>query len=63
MIRSDRLGLGIDVAEDCAVLGADGSPSRSLFYIGPWLKANYWEATAVPDLRVFARRLAGTLLA
>ncbi|SFV12209.1 FAD/NAD(P)-binding protein [Pseudoduganella namucuonensis] len=62
LICTDRLGLGIDVAEDCAVVGADGRPSRSLFYIGPWLKANYWEATAVPDLRVFARRLAGTLL-
>lgn len=62
LIRTDELGLGIDVAEDCAVLNADGKASTKMFYIGPWLKANYWEATAVPDLRVFARKLAQRLI-
>lgn len=61
MIRADPLGLGIDVVADCAVVSGDGQVSNTLFYIGPWLKANYWEATAVPDLRGFAQRLAERL--
>jgi len=62
MIRADPLGLGIDVAADCAVVSSDGRVSDTLFYIGPWLKAHYWEATAVPDLRGFAQRLAERLI-
>lgn len=61
LIRTDRLGLGLDVTANCAVVNVQGRASDSLFYIGPWLKANYWEATAVPDLRRFARQLANTL--
>ena len=61
-IRTDSLGLGLDVAANCAVVDSHGQPSDSLFYIGPWLKANYWEATAVPDLRRFAQQLAQTLI-
>lgn len=61
MMRTDVLGLGIDVASDCAVVASDGRVSDTLFYIGPWLKAHYWEATAVPDLRGFAQRLADRL--
>jgi uncharacterized NAD(P)/FAD-binding protein YdhS len=62
MMRIDSLGLGIDVAPDCAVVSADGHASGSLFYIGPWLKATYWEATAVPDLRTMASRLASRII-
>jgi len=62
LIRTDRLGLGIDVDEDCAVIDSNGNTSRNLFYIGPWLKAKYWEATAVPDLRVVASRLAERIM-
>lgn len=62
LIRTDSLSLGIDVAESCAVIDVAGKASDSLYYIGPWLKANYWEATAVPDLRRYAQRLASTLL-
>ena len=62
MIRADALGLGVDVSDTCAVVDAKGVPSERIFYIGPWLKAKYWEATAVPDLRRFARQLAETIL-
>lgn len=62
VIRTDSLGLGIDVASDCGVMNREGESSNRIFYIGPWLKANYWEATAVPDLRVFARKLVTTLM-
>lgn len=63
MIKIDSLGLGIDVAPDCSIINSLGKKSKKIFYIGPWLRANYWEATAVPDLRVIASRLSNTLLA
>ncbi|MCG2583669.1 FAD/NAD(P)-binding protein [Massilia sp. TS11] len=59
---ADPLGLGINVAPDYALRDAQGNASDSLFYIGPWLKADFWEATAVPDLRRIARELAARLL-
>lgn len=62
MIRPDALGLGIDVSADCSVITASGRPSTNLFYIGPWLKSTYWEATAVPDLRAIAARLTKRIL-
>lgn len=62
LIKTDQLGLGLEIGEDCAVIDAEGNTSQSLYYIGPWLKANYWEATAVPDLRRFAAALARKLL-
>lgn len=61
LIRADRLGLGLEVGNDCAAIDQHGMSSGSLFYIGPWLKARYWEATAVPDLRRFALALAQRL--
>ncbi|HEY1149431.1 MAG TPA: FAD/NAD(P)-binding protein [Pseudoduganella sp.] len=33
-----------------------------LAYIGPWLKASHWEATAVPELRKFAEQAAAWAL-
>lgn len=60
--RPDPLGLGIDVAEDGAVISANGEPSRVLYYVGPLIRARDGEGTAVPELRVHAARLAQTLL-
>ena len=62
-IRPDALGLGVDVDDDYAVLDAHGQPSSVLHYVGPLLKARDWEATAVPELRAHAARLAQRLLA
>ncbi|SFG40487.1 Uncharacterized NAD(P)/FAD-binding protein YdhS [Duganella sp. CF458] len=58
LMRADALGLGVETGTDCAVLGADGQPTPGLYYIGPWLKAGFWEATAVPELRQFAAAIA-----
>ena len=58
MMQGDALGLGVEVDANCAVLGANGQPTPGLYYIGPWLKAGYWEATAVPELRHFATTIA-----
>jgi len=62
-IRGDALGLGIDVADDGRPLGRDGRPVDRLHYVGPWLRARDWEATAVPELREHAARLAQRLAA
>jgi uncharacterized NAD(P)/FAD-binding protein YdhS len=62
-IRPDPLALGIDVSDDARPIGGDGRPVDRLYYIGPWLRARDWEATAVPELREHAARLADTLAA
>ncbi|MGK5048987.1 FAD/NAD(P)-binding protein [Janthinobacterium sp. GB4P2] len=62
VIQPDRLGLGVAVDEECRVLSADGTKSVDMYYIGPLLRAQYWEATAVPELRKFASRLGAILL-
>jgi uncharacterized NAD(P)/FAD-binding protein YdhS len=63
LIQPDALGLGIAVDEHHAVLDGSGRASPVLHYIGPLLRARDWEATAVPELREHARRLAARLLA
>jgi uncharacterized NAD(P)/FAD-binding protein YdhS len=63
LLSPDALGLGVETAADGALLDAAGRPSRTLFHVGPFLKATYWEATAVPELRVHAARLAHSLAA
>jgi len=63
LIRQDPLKLGLEVNERYQLLGRDGSAARGLFYIGPMLKARYWEAIAVPELRAHALRLALQILA
>jgi uncharacterized NAD(P)/FAD-binding protein YdhS len=62
LLRPDPLGLGLETASDLALLEADGRPSRFLYLVGPLLQADYWEATAVPELREHAARLAERLL-
>ena len=63
LARPDPLSLGIEVAEDGAVLGADGRPSSVLRYVGPFLRARDGEGTAVPELRVHAARVAEVIVA
>jgi uncharacterized NAD(P)/FAD-binding protein YdhS len=62
LIRSDALSLGIDVAPDGRTLGGNGRPVDRLYYVGPWLRARDWEATAVPELREHAAGLAKNLI-
>jgi uncharacterized NAD(P)/FAD-binding protein YdhS len=58
----DALRLGIRTGPAGALVARDGSESQGLFYIGPMLRADYWEATAVGELRIHAERLAVALL-
>lgn len=62
-LQPDELGLGVAVDEQGALVDRQGRASAWLHYVGPLLRARDWEATAVPELRVHARRLAERLLA
>jgi uncharacterized NAD(P)/FAD-binding protein YdhS len=57
----DPLGLGLRTGPRGAVIDADGWPGPHLFYVGPMLRADLWEATAASELRVHAERLADLL--
>jgi uncharacterized NAD(P)/FAD-binding protein YdhS len=56
-LKPDPLGLGLEIDAHYRVLRADGTPHPRLRYVGPLLKAQRWEATAVPELRMHARDL------
>jgi len=58
LATQDELRLGLLTGPNGEVLGRDGLATRGLFYVGPMLRAAYWEATAVAELRGHAERLA-----
>lgn len=57
----DSLGLGLRTGPSGAVIDADGWPGPHLFYVGPMLRADHWEATAAHELRGHAEKLAALL--
>jgi uncharacterized NAD(P)/FAD-binding protein YdhS len=61
LVQADACGLGLLVATNHQVLGSNNAPVSGLWYVGPLLKAQHWEATAVPELRSHAKQLAQTL--
>ena len=60
-LKQDANKLGFEVNARYQVINFQGRPARNLFYIGPMLKARYWEAIAVPELRAHTRHLAEIL--
>lgn len=63
LISVDPDGLGLRVDSNLAVKDREGRALQWMSYIGPMLKADYWEATAVPELRQHAWQLARKLVA
>ncbi len=61
LVRPDELGLGLDTDDDGRLLDREGRASRRLLLVGPLRKGLLWENTAVPELRVEARRTAELL--
>ncbi len=61
-ISADALGLGLRTASHGAVISAAGQTTPGLYYLGPMLRADHWEATAINELRLHAARLARHLL-
>jgi len=59
--RVDPLGIGLDVDHRCAVVDARGRASERIFAVGPMSQAAFWEAIAVPDIRLQAALLARRL--
>jgi uncharacterized NAD(P)/FAD-binding protein YdhS len=58
LVTEDPLNLGLRTARFGACVSAEGAPSGHLFYLGPMLRADHWEATAAPELRSHAERLS-----
>ncbi len=61
LARPDPLGIGIDIAADCAIIDRSGTPSARLFAVGPLTRAAFFEIMAVPDIRVQCAELANEL--
>jgi uncharacterized NAD(P)/FAD-binding protein YdhS len=61
--RTDALHIGIDIADDCAVINRNGIASRRLFAVGPLTRAAFWEIVAIPDIRNQCAELAARLAA
>jgi uncharacterized NAD(P)/FAD-binding protein YdhS len=59
----DTLGLGLRTGANGALLDSRNRVATCFYYIGPMLRADYWECTAAQELRVHAERLAHHLTA
>jgi uncharacterized NAD(P)/FAD-binding protein YdhS len=63
LVAEDPLNLGLLTGQYGACVDAQGTASEALYYLGPMLRAQHWEATAATELRdhaeVLARHLAG----
>lgn len=61
-LTADAHGTGFAVTDQGALIDANGAPSNVLYHVGPLLKSRFWESTAVPELRLHARRMAELLV-
>lgn len=58
LIKADPLGLGIVVDRHSRVLGEIASNAR-IYAVGALTAGQFWEITAVPDIRIQAQTVAG----
>jgi uncharacterized NAD(P)/FAD-binding protein YdhS len=63
LVVPDAHNLGIRTGSYGALVDAQGRAATNLFYVGPMLRADHWEATAAQELRSHAERLASYLSA
>jgi uncharacterized NAD(P)/FAD-binding protein YdhS len=61
LIRPDQVFLGLDTADDGALIGSGGKASDFLYTLGPTRKGSLWETIAVPEIRVQVSALASLL--
>lgn len=61
-LTPDRDGLGVLVDSSYRLTDRFGHIHPALYYVGPLLRAQYWEATAVPELRQHVAALCASLL-
>lgn len=62
LARPDPIGIGIDVAEDCSIIGRDGKSSQRLLAAGPLTRGRLWEIVSIPDIRVQCPQIADRIL-
>lgn len=61
LIQEDPLGLGIMVDEVSRTIDSEGRSSASLYAVGALTAGQFWEITAVPDIRTQAANIAAGL--
>jgi uncharacterized NAD(P)/FAD-binding protein YdhS len=61
-LKQDPLKIGVALDDKYQLQSPSHQTQHGLYYIGPMLKARYWEAIAVPELRMHVLRLAKQLL-
>ncbi|WP_427162071.1 FAD/NAD(P)-binding protein [Aliinostoc sp. HNIBRCY26] len=62
LMRPHPLSIGIDTANNGALIDAEGKVSQQLYTLGTPRKGNLWESTAVPEIRTQAANLTQELL-
>lgn len=63
LICPDVCRLGLRCDDRGRILDAQGQANERLWHVGPWRRADLWEATAVPELRLHAAAVAQSILA
>ena len=58
----DETRLGVRCSPCGAAIGSDGKPENCIAIVGPLRRAQLWESTAVPELRVQASEVASHVL-
>lgn len=61
LIKQDEQRIGLEIDDHYQLITALGEPLIGVHYIGPMLKSKYWEAIAVPELRIHAHQLGQQL--
>ncbi|MEV8637148.1 FAD/NAD(P)-binding protein [Streptosporangium sp. NPDC051023] len=62
LARPDPLRLGLDADSRGRVLDATGRPNHRIFTLGPPLRGQHYETTAIPEIRAQAAALAPHLI-
>ena len=63
LLQADPTGLGLLVADRCRGVDADGTPSDSLFVVGPLARGDVGELMGLPEVTRHAEHVAGILRA
>lgn len=62
LLQPDDHGLGLRVDSNLHPLDSLGQTQANLYYVGPMLKAQWWEAIAIPELRIHAWNVAQAII-
>jgi uncharacterized NAD(P)/FAD-binding protein YdhS len=62
LIATDPLGLGVEVDQHSRILCSSGREQPGLFAIGALTAGQFWEITAVPDIRVQTQKVADDIV-